>query len=266
MSQRVLELNASNERGIDVIRNKVKQFASIAVSSSDKTIGYPCPPFKLIILDEADSMTRDAQAALRRTMEQYSRVTRFCIICNYVSQIIEPITSRCAKFRFQRLSNNSMIQRLQYIAKQENINVNDNAYNELIDVSDGDMRRSVTLLQSAYRLVGQSNTIEQSHIIEVAGVIPNSVITKLIDSTKNNSFTIVQNAVKDVIYNAYSVDQILYQLSPAILSDNSISDVHKADIAIHIAETEQRLIDGADLYIQLLDVMSFIQTTIQQNT
>jgi replication factor C subunit 2/4 len=114
-------------------RLAVKTFAQVAVSSVPGSSEYPNPPFKIIILDEADSMTRDAQSALRRTMELYSKVTRFCIICNYITKIIDPITSRCAKFRFKPLENSSIVERLNSIAVAENILVNGNIFEELME-------------------------------------------------------------------------------------------------------------------------------------
>ncbi|KAF8469639.1 P-loop containing nucleoside triphosphate hydrolase protein [Kalaharituber pfeilii] len=154
MKTRVLELNASDERGITIVREKVKDFARIAISnpSASATSKYPCPPYKIIILDEADSMTQDAQSALRRTMETYSKITRFCLICNYVTRIIDPLASRCSKFRFKPLDGGNAKARLEMIAKAENVLHEDGVIDTLIRVSDGDLRKAITYLQSAARL------------------------------------------------------------------------------------------------------------------
>ena len=144
MKKRVLELNASDERGIKVVRDKIKKFAQTKVGKN-KVDGFPCPPFKIIILDEADAMTDVAQAALRRTIEQYSKVTRFCLICNYVSRIIDPLASRCAKFRFKPLSNSAMLGRLREVAAAENLTLVDDCEDTLIKTSQGDMRKGKRL-------------------------------------------------------------------------------------------------------------------------
>ncbi|KAJ8966694.1 hypothetical protein NQ317_006454 [Molorchus minor] len=166
---RILELNASDERGIQVIREKVKHFAQLATSGV-RPDGKPCPPFKIIILDEADSMTHFAQAALRRMMEKEARSTRFCLICNYVSRIIEPLTSRCTKFRFKPLNNFMMFERLSYICKEEGVEYDDAALNTLVKSSGGDLRRAITYLQSCAKLKGHNETIKNDDVLEVTGV------------------------------------------------------------------------------------------------
>src|SRR6201992_3957135 len=158
---RVLELNASDERGISIVREKVKDFARQQLSNPPSGPAgveyrkkYPCPPFKIVILDEADSMTQDAQSALRRTMETYSRITRFCLVCNYVTRIIDPLASRCSKFRFKSLDQGNAKKRVEEIAEKEGVKLDNGAADALIKCSEGDFRKAITFLQRAARLVG----------------------------------------------------------------------------------------------------------------
>ncbi|KAH7428265.1 hypothetical protein KP509_10G083800 [Ceratopteris richardii] len=249
---RVLELNASDDRGINVVRTKIKDFAAVAVGPG--VSGYPCPPFKIIILDEADSMTEDAQNALRRTMETYSKVTRFCFICNYISRIIEPLASRCAKFRFKPLVNNVLSSRIQFICQEEGLSLDPKALETLNQVSEGDMRRAITYLQAAARLYGSS--ISSKNIINVSGVIDQSVVCCLLEACKTGFFDQAQKAVTDIIDEGYPVSQILSQMYDLVVANEDLSDLQKAQVCERIAQADKCLIDGADEYLQILDVAS----------
>ncbi len=145
---RVLELNASDDRGIQVVREKIKKFAQRKIAKSTSTDGRAsCPNIQIVILDEADSMTIDAQSALRRIIEQYAATTRFCIICNYMSKIIDPLASRCVKFRFSPIARGAQIERLKLICERENVKVaNQSVFETLVDISGGDLRRSINML------------------------------------------------------------------------------------------------------------------------
>ena len=251
---RVLELNASDERGISIVREKVKDFARMQLSNppphyKDK---YPCPPYKIIILDEADSMTQDAQSALRRTMETYSKITRFCLICNYVTRIIDPLASRCSKFRFKTLDQGNAQKRLEDIAVNEDVRLEPGAVETLIKCSEGDLRKAITFLQSAARLVGavkaprpKSNVLAKKRrmieddddddndamdvdsaddsvvtiksIEEIAGVIPSNVVADLIrvlqPRARGSVYEAVAKVIKDVIADGWSGTQIVTQVS-----------------------------------------------------
>ncbi|XP_016434266.1 replication factor C subunit 2 [Nicotiana tabacum] len=257
---RVLELNASDDRGINVVRTKIKNFAAVAVGSSRQG-GYPCPPFKIIILDEADSMTEDAQNALRRTMETYSKVTRFFFICNYISRIIEPLASRCAKFRFKPLTEEIMGSRILHICREEGLSLDSEALSTLSSISQGDLRRAITYLQSAARLFGSS--ISARDLISVSGVIPNEVTQAIFSACRSGNFDLANKEVDNVIAEGYPVSQMLSQLYDIVIDVDGISDEQKARICKKFAEADKCLVDGADEYLQLLDVAS---TTMQALT
>eukprot|EP00276_Gloeochaete_wittrockiana_P002658 CAMPEP_0184674466 /NCGR_PEP_ID=MMETSP0308-20130426/87252_1 /TAXON_ID=38269 /ORGANISM="Gloeochaete witrockiana, Strain SAG 46.84" /LENGTH=343 /DNA_ID=CAMNT_0027122067 /DNA_START=38 /DNA_END=1069 /DNA_ORIENTATION=- len=259
LKQRVMELNASDERGINVVRKKVKNFAQIAVGNQTSP-GYPCPPYKLIILDEADSMTPDAQAALRRTMETYSKITRFCLICNYISRIIDPLASRCAKFRFKPLESGTVIERLRHISDMEQLPASDSTLQTIVNVSDGDMRKAIMYLQSAARL--QGNNISSEGVIDIAGVIPKTVIEDLLKTACSNSFDKLQAFVTNITAAGYPIIQILSQVHDTIANDSSITDTQKADIAERLADVDKKLVDGADESLQFLDVAAFMMRVL----
>ncbi|XP_041358628.1 replication factor C subunit 4-like isoform X2 [Gigantopelta aegis] len=251
---RVLELNASDERGIAVVREKVKRFAQLTASGT-RPDGRPCPPFKIIILDEADSMTGAAQAALRRTMEKESKTTRFCLICNYVSRIIEPLTSRCAKFRFKPLSEDILMKRLKFICDKENVKYDETAITALINVSEGDLRKAITYLQSSFRLKGEEN-ITENDISEIAGVCPEKVIHRVLKVCQSDSYDKLDKTVKMLINDGYSGSQLLLQLHDELISSVDLSDNQKSVVFEKMAVVDKCLMDGADEYLQIMALLS----------
>lgn len=262
--QRVLELNASDERGIQVIREKVKSFAQLTVAGS-RSDGKPCPPFKIIILDEADSMTSAAQAALRRTMEKESKTTRFCLICNYISRIIEPITSRCSKFRFKPLSDKIQQERILDIAGKETVNITNEAVSYLVDVSEGDLRKAITLLQSATRLTGGKEVSERI-ISEISGVVPQEMLDGLLVACQSGAFEKLEAATKNLINEGYAASQLINQLHDIIIERENLSDKQKSIIVEKLAEADKCLVDGSDEFLQLLSVCAVVMEQLTQSS
>jgi len=249
---RILELNASDERGISVIREKVKSFSQLTASSFTIN-GKPCPPFKLIILDEADAMTNAAQSALRRTMEKETRSTRFCLLCNYLSRIIPPLTSRCSKFRFKPLSEEMLRSRLTHVATEEKVKFHDGVLKAIVKVSDGDLRRAITNLQSCVRLKGIDHVLTVADVHDISGVIPDDWIEKLYAACVTGNYDKVDEYVELVNRQGFPAAKIMDQFFQYTLEKNDLDDVKKAQIFRKISECNYRLMDGASEYLQLMD-------------
>ncbi len=235
----ILELNASDTRGIDVIRTTVKNFA--------RTMGLGNVPFKILVLDEADNMTSDAQQALRRTMEKYTRTCRFILIGNYSSKIIEPIQSRCSIFRFPPLSQADVNKQLKNIAKKEKAILSEEGIKAILDSAEGDMRKSINILQAA---AAYGDEINADVVYQVTGRIHPDEIRKMIQHALSKNFLEAREQLHNLLikYGLSGID-ILKQMNKEILYFED--DGLKIKLMNLLGEAEFRLSEGANEEIQL---------------
>lgn len=183
----ILELNASDDRGIEVVREQIKNFAS--------TQNIYSRGFKLIVLDEADAMTNQAQAALRRVIEKYTKNVRFCIICNYVSRILPAIQSRCTRFRFSPLEKDQIEDRLQVVIDAENVNLTQDGKEALLRLSKGDMRRALNILQACH---ASYDRIDETAVYNCTGHPDPKVIDRIARWLMTEEFTTVYTSKCDI--------------------------------------------------------------------
>ena len=235
-----LELNASNDRGIDIIRNTVKDFAKT------KSIGEV--PFKIIYLDEADALTKEAQQALRRTMENYASVTRFILSCNQSSRIIDPIQSRCTIFRFKGVEKESVFECIDKIAKEENLKISKDAKEILYENSNGDLRRMLNILQSC---ASASDKIDSELIYEtVSGAQPKE-LRKIIEYAIKGEFLKSKTMLLDIMLkNGLSGFDIIKQIQKEVF-ELDIDEKSKLRLIEKCGEIEFRMVEGSDEFIQL---------------
>ena len=254
--ERILELNASDDRGINAVRTDIITFARTVVGNPDKS--FKSPPFKILILDEADAMTPDAQSALRKVMEETSAITRFCIICNYVDKIIDPLISRCMMFRFMSISRETMKTRLKYIAKKEGLDIEDDIYDVIMDVVNGDLRKGIMLLQNMKYIYNINKSISVNDVYDLVGCAPNNMVTQLIKICKGTSSTKIIELAKTYCSFGYPIENLCEQICDAIIMDKSIKDKSKATIVFKIAKVCNNLNDGSNEMIQLVSLIDCI--------
>jgi len=235
-----LELNASDERGIDVIRDKVKNFART------KAIGSV--PFKIIYLDEADALTREAQQALRRIMENYTKTCRFILACNYSSKIIEPIQSRCSIFRFKPLPKEELIKLLEHIAKEEGLTIDKAGLEALYISSEGDARKAINILQASS---AESKKISPEIIYRTAGYVNPKELLTVLELSIKKEFEKARELLLDTMlkYGLAGID-VVKQIQRNVLN-LKIDDKKKMEIIIACGEAEFRIVEGSDEFIQL---------------
>jgi replication factor C subunit 2/4 len=263
---RVIELNASDERGIKIVRGKIKRYAMNAITTNENL-----PPWKIIILDEADNMTPDSQFALRKIMEDYSKVTRFCIICNYHNKIIDPIISRCSMYRFKPIPIENIFKKLTYICKTEEIICSDESINKIIDICRGDMRKAINFLQRCKNhrnfyenqdTINNVNIINNELINEISGLIPDVLILEFIEKCIKCKIDKVEENIDYFYKNGFSLTLQIYNIINIISNHKNITSKQKSLIIESITAIDNHLLNGCDEYIEYMklgySIMNFM--------
>ncbi len=234
-----LELNASDERGIDVIRSKVKDFA--------RTRGFG-GGFKILFLDESDALTRDAQNALRRTMENFTQTCRFILSCNFSSKIIDPIQSRCSVFRFRLLGKEEIEEVVKRIAEGEGLSIGKGVIEALYSESEGDCRRVVNILQACGSV---DKNISAERVYEVVASVKPQDVRKILESALEGSFIIARELLlKSMLDNGLSGLDIIKAIQKEVWN-LELDDFSKVRVIEKVGETEFRLVEGSDEFVQL---------------
>ncbi|NP_001011112.1 replication factor C subunit 5 [Xenopus tropicalis] len=244
----VLELNASDDRGIDIVRGPILSFAST------RTIFKK--GFKLVILDEADAMTQDAQNALRRVIEKFTENTRFCLICNYLSKIIPALQSRCTRFRFGPLSPEMMVPRLEHVVKEECVDISPDGMKALVTLSNGDMRRSLNILQSTNMAYGK---VTEDTVYTCTGHPLRSDIANILDWMLNKDFTSAYKNIMELkTLKGLALHDILTEVHLYVHRVDFPASV-RMHLLIKMADVEYRLASGTSEKIQLSSLIAAFQ-------
>ncbi len=234
------ELNASDERGIDVVRNQIKQFARTAPLGN--------ATFKILFLDEADALTTDAQAALRRTMESYAQTCRFILSCNYSSKIIDPIQSRCAIYRFKPLGPDAVMEEARRIACREGLTITQDAMNAIVYIAQGDMRKAINALQGAAIL---NSTIDEKMVYAITSTARPDEIGDLLKFSLNGDFEGAESLLANLLHQrGIAPNELINQCYRAIIKMDMNREL-KVDLIDHLGETDFRLSEGANSDIQM---------------
>lgn len=240
----VLELNASDARGIDTVRNQIQTFAGT------RTLFAPTTnDIKIVVLDEADNMTKDAQMALRRVIEKYSRHTRFCLICNYVSKIIPALQSRCTKFRFSPLNKEDIYKKLSEVASIEKLSITKEAKNSITTLAEGDMRRVLNLLQSS-SLAIKEREITAEDIYSIAGKPNDKQLMTLYHKLLNDSVEKCVAYLQDLLRKGLAIEDMLRGLHPLVVQTDLPSQT-KCFLLKELADLEERVSVATNEKIQL---------------
>ena len=235
-----LELNASDERGIDVVRQKVKDFA--------RTKAIKDVPFKVIFLDEADALTREAQQALRRTMENYTNTCRFILSCNYSSKIIDPIQSRCVSFRFKILEKKDISEVIKRVAEKEKLNISQDAYEAIYEASEGDCRKAINLIQATASI---SMNINQEMISMIASSTKPAGIKIVLDYALSGDFVNSRDKLLDVMLKESVSGTDIVKAIQKEIWNLQIEPEIKVRLTEKTGEAEFRMTEGSDEFVQL---------------